>query len=86
MCKSSELTKLTVDNDDRNDQRIFKAQVTHDSKPVLIKHRFKKKYRHEALDATLTKARVAGEARTLLKCLKCVQPFDGRLLVVLTKT
>ncbi|KAF6754804.1 hypothetical protein DFP72DRAFT_990281 [Ephemerocybe angulata] len=40
------------------------------SPPMLIKHRFKKKYRHESLDTTLTKARVAGEARLLLRCLK----------------
>ncbi|KAF5318304.1 hypothetical protein D9611_014365 [Ephemerocybe angulata] len=37
---------------------------------MLIKHRFKKKYRHETLDTALTKARVAGEARLLLRCLK----------------
>jgi len=55
------------------EQRIFKGQLTPDSPPILLKHRFKKKYRHEALDTSLTKARVAGEARILLKCLKFVR-------------
>lgn len=38
--------------------------------PVLLKHRFTKRYRHPTLDTSLTKARVAGEARMLLKCLR----------------
>ncbi|TRM66604.1 kinase-like domain-containing protein [Schizophyllum amplum] len=38
--------------------------------PILVKHRFAKQYRHPTLDGNLTKARVAGEARTLLKCLR----------------
>ena len=37
---------------------------------ILIKHRFHKQYRHPTLDASLTKARVAGEARALMKCLR----------------
>jgi tRNA A-37 threonylcarbamoyl transferase component Bud32 len=41
-----------------------------DSAPIFIKHRFRKHYRHAALDATLTRARVAGEARALLRCLR----------------
>ncbi|KAG2002354.1 other/Bud32 protein kinase [Coprinopsis cinerea AmutBmut pab1-1] len=40
------------------------------SPPILLKHRFKKKYRHDVLDVSLTKQRVAGEARALLKCLR----------------
>ncbi|KAF8479849.1 kinase-like domain-containing protein [Gautieria morchelliformis] len=36
--------------------------------PVLLKHRFTKQYRHPTLDNSLTKGRVAGEARMLLKC------------------
>ncbi|KAH6905110.1 kinase-like domain-containing protein [Coprinopsis sp. MPI-PUGE-AT-0042] len=50
--------------------RIYRAQLSADSPPILIKHRFSKKYRHEILDGSLTKARVAGEARALLKCLR----------------
>lgn len=42
--------------------------------PVLLKHRFHKQYRHPTLDGSLTRARVAGEARALLKCLRCVPP------------
>ncbi|KAL1729171.1 kinase-like domain-containing protein, partial [Schizophyllum commune] len=36
----------------------------------LIKHRFAKQYRHPTLDGNLTRSRVAGEARNLLKCLR----------------
>jgi TP53 regulating kinase and related kinases len=38
--------------------------------PILLKHRFPKKYRHPVLDGSLTKARIAGEARALMRCLK----------------
>lgn len=37
---------------------------------VLVKHRFHKQYRHPTLDTSLTKSRVAGEARALMKCLR----------------
>ncbi|KAI8976377.1 hypothetical protein BD414DRAFT_524620 [Trametes punicea] len=37
---------------------------------VLLKYRFHKQYRHPTLDASLTKSRVAGEARALIKCLR----------------
>jgi TP53 regulating kinase-like protein len=40
--------------------------------PVLLKYRFKKQYRHPSLDVSLTRSRVAGEARALMKCLRCV--------------
>ncbi|ETW76474.1 hypothetical protein HETIRDRAFT_328859, partial [Heterobasidion irregulare TC 32-1] len=36
----------------------------------LLKHRFHKQYRHPTLDGSLTRARVAGEARALLKCMR----------------
>jgi len=38
--------------------------------PVLLKFRFPKRYRHPALDVPLTRARVAGEARAIIKCLR----------------
>ncbi|EIW77754.1 hypothetical protein CONPUDRAFT_128725 [Coniophora puteana RWD-64-598 SS2] len=41
-----------------------------DVAPVLIKYRFPKQYRHPSLDGSLTRARVAGEARALLRCLR----------------
>ena len=37
-------------------------------KKVLVKERFPKKYRHPALDAQLTKDRLRGEVRSLLRC------------------
>ncbi|EPT05908.1 hypothetical protein FOMPIDRAFT_1026791 [Fomitopsis schrenkii] len=43
---------------------------TERGEPILLKHRFHKQYRHPALDTTLTKARVAGEARAIIKCIR----------------
>jgi tRNA A-37 threonylcarbamoyl transferase component Bud32 len=39
---------------------------------VFLKHRFKKTYRHTALDTQLTKARISAEARSLARCARCV--------------
>ncbi|KAJ6573859.1 hypothetical protein DFH09DRAFT_1151272 [Mycena vulgaris] len=52
--------------------KVYKARLTASPSepPVLLKHRFHKGYRHPTLDASLTRARVAGEARALLKCLR----------------
>lgn len=60
-------------------QKVYKtyihASFDSDAKvPILLKHRFKKQYRHPSLDANLTRARVTGEARALLRCLRCVRP------------
>ncbi|EGN97266.1 hypothetical protein SERLA73DRAFT_183925 [Serpula lacrymans var. lacrymans S7.3] len=38
--------------------------------PVLLKYRFQKQYRHPSLDTSLTRSRIAGEARALIKCLR----------------
>lgn len=60
-------------------QKVYKAYI-HTSLdsgagvPILLKHRFKKQYRHPSLDANLTRARVAGEARALLRCLRYGYP------------
>ena len=40
--------------------------------PILLKYRFHKQYRHPTLDTTLTKSRVAGEARAIIKCIRSV--------------
>ncbi|KAG8686131.1 serine/threonine-protein kinase bud32, partial [Ceratobasidium sp. 394] len=48
--------------------KVYKATLA--ESPVLLKHRFTKTYRHGTLDASLTKQRVSGEARALLRCLK----------------
>ncbi|KAG8711788.1 serine/threonine-protein kinase bud32, partial [Ceratobasidium sp. 423] len=45
--------------------RVYKATLG--SSPVLLKHRFPKQYRNSALDTSLTKQRVSGEARALLR-------------------
>ncbi|KAG5725144.1 putative serine/threonine-protein kinase like protein [Termitomyces sp. T112] len=50
--------------------KVYKAILTPDAPPILLKYRFTKQYRHPSLDASLTRSRVAGEARTLLKCLR----------------
>lgn len=44
--------------------------------PLLLKHRFSKRYRHSTLDASLTRARITGEARALLRCLRCYDFFS----------
>ncbi|KAG6861046.1 hypothetical protein C0995_004547 [Termitomyces sp. Mi166 len=49
---------------------IYKASLTPDAPPIFLKYRFIKQYRHPSLDASLTRSRVAGEARALLKCLR----------------
>lgn len=51
-------------------KKVYKGCLTPESPPILLKHRFRKNYRHLTLDASLTKMRVAGEARALLKCLR----------------
>ena len=38
--------------------------------PVILKHRFPKTYRHPTLNASLTKTRLAYEARALSRCLR----------------
>jgi TP53 regulating kinase-like protein len=38
--------------------------------PILLKHRFPKRYRHPTLDALLTRQRLVSEARSLVRCLK----------------
>ncbi|KAG8785246.1 serine/threonine-protein kinase bud32 [Ceratobasidium sp. 428] len=48
--------------------KVYKATLA--ESPILLKHRFTKTYRHGTLDASLTKQRVSGEARALLRCLK----------------
>ncbi|KAJ9108953.1 hypothetical protein QFC21_000275 [Naganishia friedmannii] len=40
------------------------------SQPLLLKHRFRKQYRHPILDANLTKSRLQAEARALARCAK----------------
>ena len=49
--------------------------------PILLKERFKKKYRHPTLDASLTKQRIAGEARALMRCLRSDVNVPGIRLV-----
>ncbi|CAE6494670.1 unnamed protein product [Rhizoctonia solani] len=48
--------------------RVYKATLG--LSPVLLKHRFPKQYRNSVLDNSLTKQRVSGEARALLRCLR----------------
>ncbi|KAI0073342.1 hypothetical protein K474DRAFT_1666714 [Panus rudis PR-1116 ss-1] len=57
------------------------TQSSQGGEPVLLKYRFHKQYRHPTLDASLTKSRVAGEARALLRCLRAGVNVPGvRLL------
>ncbi|XP_033223672.1 EKC/KEOPS complex subunit TP53RK isoform X2 [Belonocnema kinseyi] len=45
--------------------RLYKG--TYLNRPVLIKHRFKKKYRHEILDHTLASHQIKSEARAITR-------------------
>ncbi|KAG8215830.1 hypothetical protein J3R82DRAFT_7772 [Butyriboletus roseoflavus] len=50
---------------------------------ILFKHRFPKKYRHPTLDKMMTRQRLIGEARTLMRCLRAGVNVPGiRLLDV----
>lgn len=45
--------------------RLYKG--TYLNRPVLIKHRFKKKYRHESLDESLASNQIKSEARAITR-------------------
>ncbi|KAG7092511.1 hypothetical protein E1B28_008862 [Marasmius oreades] len=73
---------FSPDNDiDSIGQKVYKAQLTSNSSPILLKHRFQKQYRHPTLDASLTRSRIAGEARTLLRCLRAGVNVPGIRMV-----
>jgi hypothetical protein len=61
-------------------KKVYKGRLTPETPPILLKHRFRKSYRHLTLDASLTKMRLAGEARALLKCLRYVSFFSSTFL------
>mmetsp|Transcript_13379 Transcript_13379/g.21986 ORF Transcript_13379/g.21986 Transcript_13379/m.21986 type:complete len:407 (+) Transcript_13379:35-1255(+) len=44
------------------------SSTSSQSVKVIVKERFPKKYRHPALDVSLTKSRTKGEARSLIRC------------------
>lgn len=53
--------------------RVYKTDLPPPSiitVPILLKHRFPKKYRHPTLDSSLTRQRLTSEARALMKCSK----------------
>ncbi|KAG2044064.1 kinase-like domain-containing protein [Suillus americanus] len=51
------------------------------SEPVLLKYRFHKHYRHPSLDASLTRQRIAGEARALMRCMRSGVTVPGIRMV-----
>ncbi|KAF8465447.1 kinase-like domain-containing protein [Russula ochroleuca] len=57
--------------------KVYRTSLHPGGAPVLLKHRFSKRYRHSTLDASLTRARVVGEARALLRCLRCGVSVPG---------
>lgn len=57
--------------------KVYRTTLHTGGELVLLKHRFSKQYRHASLDATLTRARVAGEARALVRCLRCGVSVPG---------
>ncbi|KAK0741275.1 Serine/threonine-protein kinase BUD32 [Schizothecium vesticola] len=48
--------------------RLYKTTHLHPSRPCALKYRPPKPYRHPILDARLTKARIAAEAKVLDRC------------------
>eukprot|EP00585_Thalassiosira_rotula_P007419 CAMPEP_0196139926 /NCGR_PEP_ID=MMETSP0910-20130528/7029_1 /TAXON_ID=49265 /ORGANISM="Thalassiosira rotula, Strain GSO102" /LENGTH=183 /DNA_ID=CAMNT_0041400719 /DNA_START=162 /DNA_END=710 /DNA_ORIENTATION=+ len=48
---------------------------------IICKERFPKKYRHPALDASLTKSRTKGEARSLIRCQRADVPCTNVLAI-----
>ena len=55
----------------RRAQKVYKAYLTdNDAAPVLLKYRFPKKYRHQALSTQLTRTRITSEARSLARCAR----------------
>ncbi|THV02581.1 hypothetical protein K435DRAFT_827412 [Dendrothele bispora CBS 962.96] len=65
--------------------KVYKAHLTPDSPPLLLKYRFQKQYRHPSLDVNLTRSRIAGEARALLKCLRSGVNVPGIRMVDATE-
>ncbi|KAF9512049.1 hypothetical protein BS47DRAFT_1372903 [Hydnum rufescens UP504] len=61
--------------------KIYVTTLHPNEPPILLKHRFSKKYRHAALDSSLTRARVAGEARAILRCLRSEVRVPGIRMV-----
>jgi len=74
-CKYSALYMRTTFANLR-EQKVYRTSLHPGFAPVLLKHRFSKRYRHSTLDASLTRARVAGEARALLRCLRYAISFQ----------
>jgi len=61
--------------------KVYQARLSSDATPIVLKYRFQKTYRHPSLDASITRARVAGEARTLLKCFRAGVNVPGIRMV-----
>lgn len=48
----------------------LQGESSEPSKPLLLKYRFPKAYRHATLDKSLTKQRVNHEVKCLIRCMK----------------
>lgn len=58
--------------------RLYKG--TYLNRPVLIKHRFVKKYRHESLDKSLASHQIKSEARALARATAAGNYLQLKLL------
>ncbi|ESK94547.1 bud32 protein kinase [Moniliophthora roreri MCA 2997] len=70
MSTSQNLIKASVLISQGAEAKVYKSRITSEAPPILLKYRFQKQYRHPTLDVSLTRSRIAGEARSLLKCLR----------------
>ncbi|PIL32544.1 hypothetical protein GSI_05247 [Ganoderma sinense ZZ0214-1] len=68
-----------------HDPVSLSESTTDGDRVLLLKHRFHKQYRHPSLDASLTKSRIAGEARALIKCLRSGVNVPGIRMVDATE-
>ena len=59
--------------------RVF--AVTFLNRPAIVKQRFKKTYRHPTLDAKITRARLVGETRALVRARKLGVPTPSLFYV-----
>jgi TP53 regulating kinase-like protein len=63
-----QLSRLTQYPSPLLDESSSSSSTSSQSVKVIVKERFPKKYRHPALDVSLTKSRTKGEARSLIRC------------------
>jgi len=60
--------------------RLYRG--TYLGKPVIVKERFQKKYRHPDLDEHLTRERIKAESRAIIRCKTAGRILSLYLLLI----